>query len=282
LANDYSTVYNARAPIAFSSASGTWAGTGTTFPALDRWDASVLPATGVVMDNFPTPYSSASLAYATAIGFQGVGTKYRIVAAGLRIRYTGAEITRSGVVHMFHSPDHSSVSTVALTDISNIPSYFNRQMDRKWHTLTYAPVQPNEVAFLLDGIVNPITADGFMGSQNSDMLNHYLGIMVSGAAASAPFDVESIIHWEVIGETISGKTQSDVDLNGLSIVSNVANPSHAPILDSSPGLLERIASTVPQSVTDLAGGLLTASTPALQEVGKSLLNRMTRATLSYI
>jgi len=228
--------------------------------------------------NFNTDYSSADLAFDSFQAQQGSGVRYRVVSAGLRVMYIGSELNKQGIYQLIQNPDHASLTNTDVAYLSNLTAFFQRDVDKKWHTISYSPVTDYEVQYLMDGIVNRDSDAVDSGVfQPASILNHHMGVLVFGAAPSAPFRFEAIIQVEVIGAQVLGKSPSQADLLGLSVVSNIVSPITAPILDRNPGVLESIVSFIPQSVSDLSGMLLTAATPALREAGKSLGTRMLRS-----
>jgi len=112
-----------------------------------------------------------------------------------------------------------------------------------------------------------------------------MGILVVGAQAGAPFRFEVIGHWEMIGQLVTGKSASQVDLVGLGCVSSVINPNTAPIIDQNPGILETIVTHVPGTITELAasmGGTAKNSIERLINKGTyAAMNTMATMALNY-
>jgi len=276
LANDYASD-DSNCPIQVSTS--TWAGT-TSFPVCDQFIVHA-PPVGIAAVNINTDYNSASLALSSGSTVQGV--KYRVVAAGIRLQYVGNALTRSGTYHMIQTPDHASLSNSSINSLSNIPSYMEKCVDNKWHTITYCPVYEEETKYYADGVVN--NAADNVGLSPAIMpialLNHYLGILVVGAAASAPFRFEVLIYYEVIGAAVNGKSSSECDAVGLGCVSNIVNPSTAPIIDRNPEILEVIASSVPQTLIELRDSVGAGARKAINHIATqgTYASLMTGATM---
>lgn len=270
LANNYSTTVNTDSPLLVSLTG--WAGDGTTFPAVDSF-AAVAPDAGTVMLNIPSQYVQTDLAYTGALSVRGRGVKYRLVAAGLRILYTGAVAVRQGTYHIYQSSDHSSLSSVAVTAISNIPSYFTEEVDDEWHTMSYAPVDGGELDYGLDGIVN-FAALNVNSSQitQPSQLCHYMGILVSGGAVSTQYQVQTVAALEVIGEPVPNKTKSDADEVGLSKTLNVLSPNTGRVLEKNPSLIEAMVKSAPQTTNELLSNVKSMGMPnEIIKAAKSLV-----------
>jgi hypothetical protein len=276
LANDYATTFDSNCPIIITGQ--TWGGNGTVFPTCDSWGA-VAPAVGVNMTNVQSEFAQADLAFVGTVDNNNV-VKYRLVAFGFRIKYEGTTMNRSGTLHCVHTPNHESLSGLAVTYLSNTPSYFQVKVTEEWTTLQYAVVDPEEIEYKMDGIVNA----GSVGVQNApnvqlrSMLNHYLGFMVFGSTVNSPFAIEFIQHFEIIGPNIVGKTKSDVDPNGMGVVGNVVSPATAPLLAEHPQTMETMGKEVPMTVSDLGNSLLNKGV----EVGGKLLSKGIEAGITSI
>jgi len=273
LANDYSPTYDTNCPIL--NTSGTYTGGGGAFFPCDSWAATV-PITGIQTLNVNTEYSSAMLAIGTET-FNGVGIRYRLVAAVMRMRYIGRQADLSGLYGMYQSPDHSSITSLSFQTISNYPSFCEEPIESmKWTTLTYCPVLPEEYDYTMDGIVNnaSVTAQTAEIIANNTQLNHYMGMMVYGAQPLAPFQVEIVQHFEITGQIVSGKTVSKVDSTGLGIVANAFNTANIKTAAENPIVLEKLIAESPESATVLAQGMPKKVSDGLNGIGSMVAKTM--------
>lgn len=159
--------------------------------------------------NLNTDYSTANL-----IVTNGVGIKYRVVGAGLRIKYVGAPLTRSGIVHAIEEPDHYTLNGMSVSTIGKYDNYYSKLLGAGWHTLTYTPVQYDEFEFEQDAVSNALWS-------TDPRSKHFMGFIVTGVGVTGDvFQYEAIVHYEAIGSAIRGKTDTMADPTGTAIVLN--------------------------------------------------------------
>lgn len=272
LANNYDTTDVNDCPIMITGSN--WGGNGSTWPTFDTFTTGA-PATGVTFINVPSEFAQTDLAYVGSVAARSRGVKYRLVAAGARVMYIGAVMNRSGLYNFYQTSDHSSLSGVTTTSIANIPSYFTREVDDKFHTISYVPVDPGELNYSLDGIVNHAGqgADTVMEICPLSQLCHYMGFTVSGGTPSGQYQIQTVQCLEVIGEPVQGKTKSDADIAGLSKTLNIASPTTAPVLDNTPGLVEKMIETSPQSTNELVNNVMATGSKMLKDAAPNLLEK---------
>ncbi len=135
--------------------------------------------TGVAASFSNSPYSSSDIS--AAAGF----SQYRLVAALLRICYTGTVLNCSGYYVPYETADHTSLVGVGATTPINYPGGATVPIEPgKWCTVRYSgPKNPSEADY---------QATLGVGSE-------CIGIGISGAANSASFIVESYAIYELIG-----------------------------------------------------------------------------------
>jgi len=171
-----------------------------------------------------TAYTSNS----TYTSAQLPNIQYRIVSAGLRIRYTGSELVRGGQVVGLHQPAH-----VALLNynIANMDAFKESERlpvtRREWTTLLYRPVDTVDLNFKNTApAALPITAltdEWYMGFciQAAD---------TSGANPQA-FEFEFFVNVEIQGAVVLNKMPSHVDTAGhgaVNAITNMAPTLHKP------------------------------------------------------
>jgi len=129
----------------------------------------------------------------------------RFVSGCIRIRYTGTEDTRGGVISLLEEPDHNDVN--AQTG-NALLSYENCQRvrpsgDGEWATVNWSgPVRQSEVDY---------------GTTTN--LNFMFAIIIKAPTVTAQtYEFECWQNIEYIGSIPTGKTDSHVDPTGLSKV----------------------------------------------------------------
>jgi len=207
LASDYSLLNNNQAPlILYNNPSGD---PGTLFPPLDT-GAGI--AAGYVAYNGNSDYTSAELS--------NIATLERLVCAGVRIRYAGPDLSRSGIIHAAYTPSHTSLSNVTLATISQYETYFRLPVSKKWFTLTYTPVLPGEYQYDVDYIQSGTGEDNILNEANS----HFMGMLMTGVPVGSLFEYEFCHIMEVVGPNIRDLKLADSDIRGLEMVNNVVRP----------------------------------------------------------
>ena len=205
LANNNATNTCVSSPVIYST--GATAIADATFNELDTGTAWT---GGAVSLN--TDYTTASL----VVNSSGQGVKYRVVGAGLRIKYTGAPLSRQGLVHAIEEPDHYSLSGLSVTEIGKYDNYYSEQLSNGWHTLTYTPVQQEEFEFEKDPMANVTWS-------TDPRAKHFIGFIITGVSPTATgdsFQYEAVVHYEAIGSLVKGKTETMIDPIGTAAVLN--------------------------------------------------------------
>jgi hypothetical protein len=128
----------------------------------------------------------------------------RGVALGIRVRYTGREDGRNGILNFFEDQDH--VGGTGLTyDV--IRQYTNTYACRPngngdWDSIVYSgPVTPSDLEF---------RNENYLGAASG-----LLYVVISGVAGDQ-FEFEVFQHIEAIGRQTSGKSMSHADPNTYS------------------------------------------------------------------
>lgn len=134
----------------------------------------------------------------------------RIVASGIRVRYAGAEQTRSGIIVGFEDQDHLNTFTRESfnTTLARTSSASRRPSgDGNWDmTVCYSgPTAPNMVDFVNSAYpVKPIAG----GADVTPIV-----IAIQGNAGDS-YEFEAAVHVEYIGRKASGKTPTHSDNMG--------------------------------------------------------------------
>lgn len=134
----------------------------------------------------------------------------RVVAAGVRIRYAGAEQTRSGIIAGFEDQDHLDAQTRESfnTLLAQVNSASRRPSgDGDWDmSVCYSgPTAPNMVDFVSTPYpIKPVAG----GADVTPIV-----IAIQGVAGDS-YEFEAAIHVEYIGRKASGKTPTHSDNAG--------------------------------------------------------------------
>lgn len=147
----------------------------------------------------------------TAVQFSNASSsnsymRKRLVAAGVKVRYIGPELTRSGRVIEYRHPTNGN-----LTQASEAQLLANREttpvpVEREWHYVNYRPAVPEDLAYVDQ---NPI---GISTGVYSEI------ILVAGAPPGSLFEFEAITHFELVGVGVPELTTSHSDVLGMSAV----------------------------------------------------------------
>lgn len=180
----------------------------------------VNPTAGTPVNNYSnSPYTQGL--------FQQSGLQYRIVGAGLRIRYAGALLTMGGQVAGLHHPAHTSLTGFSINNaaspLNNILSYkeaqqFSVTADR-WTNVLYHAVEEDDTDY---HITFPALTAG-TGKAG------YMGFAIQAPDTSGvtvqTFEWEAVAHVEILGAIVLNKTPSHVDFVGHGAVTTAANLS---------------------------------------------------------
>lgn len=147
-----------------------------------------------------------------------VGIKSRVVSAGLRIRYVGAELTRAGIIHAIEEPDHASIAGFTSAVVGGFESSFRSPVDREWTSLVYTPVEGPDFEYLLDWASNSSGAP-------PNTYPHFMGFLLEGVPPGSAFEFEAVVLTEVNGRGVRDLTESESDPLGFASVLNTISPT---------------------------------------------------------
>jgi len=252
MANDNSLVTDISAAVLYTRSS--IGGAANQFPICDTGGAWGNGAT-----NLNTDYNTASL-----VNVGGVGTKYRVVGAGLRIKYTGNMVNASGIIAAVEQSDHETLSGLTLDQVSQLDSYFSvsvvSAMEKKedpWTYLTYTPVAMDDFDFNSDTIANATWP-------NYGNKNHFIGAILSGIPTGGDyFSWEVIVHFEAIGQLVRGKTDTPADPLGTASVLNTIKPE----TQKQNNTAEPVKSALKEGAADMSlSGIVNSVGKVVQEI----------------
>lgn len=187
---------------------------GNAFPPFDLGGAWTSGAA-----NFNTPYTKAQLA-----NVNGVGIKYRVVGAGLRIKYIGSNFSMGGMINGFTDPNHGSVSGLTITAISQFDTYFSTSViastkrNDGWQQVTYTPVAEDDFDFHIDPL--SYTIGGDPAWQVDPFHNHFMGFVITGLPVGETMEWHAVLLTEEVGQNVPGKTDTPSDPLGVAVATN--------------------------------------------------------------
>jgi len=148
------------------------------------------PTTGV------NPAGASSTFSLTDVGGTTNNVSYRLVGAGIRVRYMGTELNRGGRILPYRTRMNDPfISTVAGAVLLSDPQFITSPTSRTWHGVTYFPAKSTDMSYSNYNV--PTTTRGGANALPTD--NYYImGCIIDGAPATQPFEFEAVAHFEVI------------------------------------------------------------------------------------
>lgn len=200
---------------------------------------------------------AAKIPYANA-DFNGVNAKVkaRVVGVGLRIRYIGPELARSGQIIGLRNPDNRTLVALSRAEFRSFETSKTFSNKKQWIYALYRPVEPNDYEYSPVSDRNSENASGF--------LSYSLGMYVTdttdstGSPGPAPFEWEIIQYVEYIGN-IDNITRSHVDTQGMAHIRN-SLPTKS-VTDSMTKHVKKIASSLYDSID--SNSIVSAAAPAV-------------------
>lgn len=163
----------------------------------------------------------------------------RIVSVGIRIRYTGTELNKGGLVYCLVSPDHGNLNFSDITALNAYKECIKVPVSRKWTEIVISAVDPDETVY---PDASDWLATGSSGASNLEYLKMLYPFSqgacctASAPAVGAPvalivttglrhntFEWEVITHMEHVGKPVQSlATRSHSDMQGMSDVTGAA------------------------------------------------------------
>lgn len=171
---------------------------------------------------------------------------FRLVGAGLRIRYTGTELNRSGRVIMYRDRGNAAVTNVGGSQMLRDNFYHTLPMTRKWSSITYQPSRQDDVSYGL--FENPTYA---VNIEDYRCMVAY----VDGTVASSSYEFEAIAYFELIYNRVAQTTQSHSDPIGFGAIMT-ALPST--FIGAAPDLFKAVARGAAEALHHSTSGIGTA------------------------
>lgn len=165
--------------------------------------------------------AGASLAYSNAeyqtasFNTTAQSNQYRIVGAGVRVRYIGTELNRGGQLIGLLHPQHDTLSGLTLAQVDAFDESERLSVSHdKWSTVLYRPIDADDLSFSPGGGVDPGNAFPVPGD------SYIMGFAVQAASAgtSLAYEYECYAVIEYNGPNIRAKDPSHVDGPGFDAV----------------------------------------------------------------
>lgn len=211
-----------------------------------------------------TAYSTNSQYLTADIGAGTQVAQYRVVAAGLRVRYRGTELNRGGTRYAFADPTHTSVNLLTVTTLLAEPEALEMNMDRQWVNVLYRPVFNTETQYSSDTTIIP-----------QCML---VAVQAADAATSLSFEWQSYVVVEYQGRNIKGMIPSHSDPTGFSacnasaLTSQALRPNQMTSEARENDILDQVAHYIGKSVSqvlDLTNRMESAAVSGMRTVQSS-------------
>lgn len=186
---------------------------------------TVIAGTGVGSSVTTTGYGASYFDPAAA---PYVINQFRLCAVGLRIKYTGTELNKSGQVYALSTPDRLSMQNYGLTDISKFAECQISNFGRGWTTIGCLAQEDNEWDYSpAEGCADTKFYYPWSGNLTYGTTPivgaPVMGMLITGVIGQ-PFAWEVVSYSEVIGPSVQGLTSRNaVDIDGLGKAVSVAS-----------------------------------------------------------
>lgn len=140
----------------------------------------------------------------TNAGFTAGTIQARIVGCGVRIRCIGKPIDMNGRTFAIEEPSHQDtqglgIANLALFDINKVKT---KHFGPEWSVACWQPVRPGEQAY---------QANAYASTVSPVVTTAPLCILVqSQSALQLPFEWEWFLHYEAVGSSARGKSESHI------------------------------------------------------------------------
>lgn len=156
-------------------------------------------AANTVSINPQSDYSAAT--------FVGTLAQVRLVGCGVKIRYSGPQLTMAGRITCYRAPSNIGLQNGTINQLLVIPSTLKTTVNKKWRHVCYVPDDPDFLGY------QPFSAGLPTIGRTAVLI-----IVVDGAPGNVTFDFEVSAYWEMIGNlntSATNYTRSHSDPAGL-------------------------------------------------------------------
>lgn len=192
-----------------------------------------------------------------------VSQTYRIVGAGIRVRYTGPEQFRSGQVICYSAPGNQVIPDgITGPTLLNSRNATTAVCDREWHSVVWKPASPTDLDYFDLDSVNSNANIGRIDDNSGCLL-----VFVTGVNGNCAFEFEAVTWFEVLGAQLPGLTPSHSDATGLAAVSSARG-----VVNSSSSISDNVVSFMGATYDALThmSGIVTPALPALMGFARRL------------
>jgi len=146
-----------------------------------------------------------------------VGKPCRLVGGGVKVRYIGPELPRSGRIIAYRSPTNSAITNgLSCQQMLLNKETVSVQVDREWHGVMYKPMSFTDLSYL----------EGSLADSHSP----FMGLFIEGAPVGSLFEADYCGWFEVTGSNLPTYTASHSDPVGMGAVTTVL-ATHQPESD---------------------------------------------------
>lgn len=188
---------------------------------------------------------------------------WRLVGAGVRVRYIGPEQYRSGQMIMYSSPGNAGIGNgIGGPELLNNRNTTTAVCDREWHSVVWKPSDPTDLDYF---DIHGVTSGQPIGRVND--ASGTAMVFLTGLNTNCSFEYEVVSWFEVVGPLISGLTPSHSDATGLAAVSSARG-----VVNSGGSVTDSVTSFMSATYDALThmSGLIMPSAPRLLGFAKQL------------
>lgn len=188
--------------------------------------ASTQTAINFVPGQFTSVSSNSPFVLANFVPVPPATLQYRIVSAGLRIRYIGSELTRGGQIVGLHHPAHRTVWDFDIPSMDAFKESARLPVTREWTTLVWRPVDTDDLDF-----ANTFSAVTPAESDTAYPMGFCIQAPDTTGAVPQSFEYEAYANFEFQGDILTNKKPSHVDPVGhgaVNAITSMALAIHGP------------------------------------------------------
>jgi len=154
---------------------------------------------------------------------------WRVVGAGIKVKYASAVQDRSGTYALYEAPANDAFLTEqarSFYEIANLRSSTRTAVTEDEVAVTWKPRGVGDLEYASDWLPDAVQLPGGVEHNNGLEKYHVLCVAVLGTSGHT-YEFEAVVHYELVGLLANGQTASKCDLVGLGKVQSVitANPS---------------------------------------------------------
>jgi len=191
--------------------------------------------------------------YADADYGAGTALRGRVVAAGLRVRFSSTELNRGGVAVGLITPNHNSLDGIDFPTADTYECSRRFRPGQDWMTVLYCPVFDFEMQFTdtVGAFATPSPIMGFI-------------FQAPDPSVAVSYEYEAYVMFEVQGINARGLQPSFADPAGFAVVQTAAQlnmmaPQRQTRSSFSGNFLKTIEDMAVKTLTGIGTGFLTAA-----------------------